>query len=305
MTIFNIGDTIYGIACRQEYGDVVIRRSDDGGYTWTTPEDENTGLLLKCGPKKENPNYQVTPGTTIINGRVYLPLDDLRTYPGGPGWGAHMFHTCVLSAPIDADLLKSSSWTLSSKVAFDGKKYKDPAIADENSGWLEGNIVQAPDGSLANITRLQINQLNKVSYLTLSEDGKELKFDYDTGIVDFPGGRSKFKIAKDPVSGLYLTFCNKIVGNYETIRNYLILAVSKDLRHWEHVADVMKDDSTDDPEESKLKTGFQYVDWKFDGDDIVYLVRVSYKGANNYHDSNRIWFCRMKNYAQYLKGMTE
>jgi hypothetical protein len=65
----------------------------------------------------------------------------------------------------------------------------------------------------------------------------------------------------------------------------------------------MKDDSHSDPEESKLKTGFQYVDWKFDGDDIIYLVRVSYDGANNYHDSNRIWFCRMENYAQYMKGM--
>ncbi|MBR2509765.1 MAG: exo-alpha-sialidase [Lentisphaeria bacterium] len=303
MTMFTVGNSVYGIANTQEYGDVVIRRSDDGGFTWTTPEDENNGVLLRSGPKRVTPNYQITPGTTIIDNRIYLPLDDLQTYPGGPGWGPQFFHTCVLSAPVDADLLNPANWTLSNKVAFDGTKYNDPEFADAQSGWLEGNIVKAPDGTLANIIRMHLNTRDKAGYLTLSKDGTKLDFDYENGIIDFQSARSKFKIAQDPVSGLYITFCNKVVGDYKTIRNYLVMAASRDLRHWQHLTDVMKDDSHSDPEESKLKTGFQYVDWKFDGDDIIYLVRVSYDGANNYHDSNRIWFCRMENYAQYMKGM--
>ena len=88
MTMFTIGNSVYGIANSQEYGDVVIRRSDDGGFTWTTPEDENNGVLLRSGPKRVTPNYQITPGTTIIDNRIYLPLDDLQTYPGG-GWNGH------------------------------------------------------------------------------------------------------------------------------------------------------------------------------------------------------------------------
>ena len=300
--LFTVGNSVYGISCSQEYGDVVIRRSDDGGFTWTFPSDEDHGILLRSGPKRENPNYQVTPVPSILNGRIYLPLDDMHRTPGGPCWAARFFQTCVLSAPVDADLLKSSSWTLSNKVPFEYKKVPVPGLADENSGWLEGSIVPAPDGSLANIIRMHLNKPCKAGYLTLSDDGRRLEIDYRTAIIDFLGSSSNFKIRQDPATGLYLTLSNEVIGDYETIRNHLILSVSSDLRHWRKVMPVMTDDTGLEPEQSKLFTGFQYVDWLFDGPDIIYLVRAAYRGAHNYHDSNRILFRRMTNYQQFLKG---
>ena len=110
-----------------------------------------------------------------------------------------------------------------------------------------------------------------------------------------------------------MTFINKIyissldillikLKRYHKIRNHLILSVSSDLRHWRKVMPVMTDDTGLEPEQSKLFTGFQYVDWLFDGPDIIYLVRAAYRGAHNYHDSNRILFRRMTDYQQFLKG---
>ena len=39
--------SVYLIGVSQQYGTIVIRRSDDGGYTWTHTKDEKTGLLFK------------------------------------------------------------------------------------------------------------------------------------------------------------------------------------------------------------------------------------------------------------------
>ncbi len=41
---------LYLLGCTAEYGDIAIRRSEDGGRTWTTPSDERTGLLFPGGP---------------------------------------------------------------------------------------------------------------------------------------------------------------------------------------------------------------------------------------------------------------
>ena len=51
----------YLLGCTAEYGDIAIRRSDDGGRRWTTPSDERTGLLFPGGPGRENPNYHCAP----------------------------------------------------------------------------------------------------------------------------------------------------------------------------------------------------------------------------------------------------
>ena len=44
-------------------------------------------------------------------------------------------------------------------------------------------------------------------------------------------------------------------------------------------------------------TGFHYVDWVFDGDDIVFAVRAGYRGSNTYHNANRLAVKRLSNYA--------
>ena len=49
-------------------------------------------------------------------------------------------------------------------------------------------------------------------------------------------------------------------------------------------------------EDSMRRTGFQYVDWHFDREDIIYLVRTAYIGAHNFHDANRVTFSRVERF---------
>ena len=63
---------------------------------------------------------------------------------------------------------------------------------------------------------------------------------------------------------------------------------------------LLEDDSGLSPEQSIARIGFQYVDWQFDGDDIIYVVRAAYRGAHNFHDANHIVFARIENFRQLL-----
>ena len=52
---------------------------------------------------------------------------------------------------------------------------------------------------------------------------------------------------------------------------------------WRVVTTLMQDDSGLLPEDSVRLTGYQYVDWQFDGDDLIYVVRTASRGARNFH----------------------
>ena len=55
-----------------------------------------------------------------------------------------------------------------------------------------------------------------------------------------------------------------------------------------------------EPEDSVRLTGYQYVGWQFDGDDLIYVVRTANRGARNFHDSNRILFGRERDFRSLL-----
>ncbi|HUT19681.1 MAG TPA: hypothetical protein VM366_11005 [Anaerolineae bacterium] len=75
---------------------------------------------------------------------------------------------------------------------------------------------------------------------------------------------------------------------------------SVDLRSWAHCLTLLADDSGFPSELSAQRTGFQYVDWQFDGEDIIYLVRTAYGGAHNYHDANRITYHRLSGFRRWV-----
>lgn len=86
-------------------------------------------------------------------------------------------------------------------------------------------------------------------------------------------------------------------------RNVLTLNTSPDLRTWRVAAVVMADDTGLQPWASMLYTGFQYVDWQFDGangDDLIATVRSGYRGANCAHNANRMLFTRVTNWRHLL-----
>ena len=78
----------------QQYGSIVIRRSDDGGFTWTHPTDEENGLLVRGGYYHDGPNYHCAPVAVLIHeGRIYKAFEDCTPCVWGTG-----FQACVVSA---------------------------------------------------------------------------------------------------------------------------------------------------------------------------------------------------------------
>ena len=82
-------------------------------------------------------------------------------------------------------------------------------------------------------------------------------------------------------------------------RNHLVLATSVGgLANWSVCATLLVDDTGFlSAADSARFTGFHYVDWIFDGADIVYAIRTGYRGANSYHNANRLTTKRLSDYA--------
>jgi hypothetical protein len=293
--------SVYILGTSQQYGSIVIRRSDDGGFTWTHPADEQQGILFRGGPYREAPNYLCTPVPVLRhNGRLYKGCED-HVRRAGLGW-AGAFQSCVISAPEDADLLDAASWTMSNKLPFNPDWLPAAWGTLADPGWLEGNAVAGPDGALWNILRFNSRPLvDTAAMVQIHDEGRRITFDPASGFIDFPGGMSKFTIRHDARSGLYLALVNNNTDTaWPNQRNVLSLAASANLRDWRVVQPLMTDDSGLAHADSIRLTGFQYAEWQFDGDDIIYMVRAAYRGAVRYHDANRMLFRVLKNYADLL-----
>ena len=77
-SLFKHRGAIYLIGTSAQYGSIVIRRSDDGGNTWTHPRDEHTGLIARGGPYHDPPNYHCAPMPVLLRGgRLYRAFEDL------------------------------------------------------------------------------------------------------------------------------------------------------------------------------------------------------------------------------------
>ena len=297
-SLFVRGDSAFLLGTSQQYGAIVIRRSDDGGFTWTHPADARSGQLFRAGYYHDPPNYHCAPVPVVEHqGRIYRAFEDNDPcrWPTG-------FQSCVISAPADADLLAADNWRMSNKLPFNPKWVPSEWGQCHAPGWLEGNVVATPDGQLVNILRLNSTPVvDKAAIVEIHDDGQSLHFDPATGFIEFPGGMTKFTIRREPHTGCYLTLVNNNTDPaYPGQRNVLSLYQSEDLRHWQHVRTLLEDDTGLCHEDSVKLTGLQYVDWQFDGPDIIFLVRAAYRGAVRFHDANRITFHVLPNYVALL-----
>ena len=269
-SLFLNGGQVYLMGVSHEFGDIVIRRSADGGRTWTTPADTQTGLLAVGG------RYHCAPGPVAVhNGRLWRAMEQLA--PGVPG---RHFLAFVLSAPLDADLLQAKNWTASRPLDF------HPDWPGDN--WLEGNAVATPQGMLVDILRVGLEYGDRAAMVHLSEDGGAAAFDPAADLIDFPGGGTKFTIRYDPISRRYWSLVNP-QKSPSAERNILALTSSADLRHWASEAVVLQDPDRD-------YVAFQYVDWQFEGGDIVAVSRTAFGGAHSYHDANYLTFHRVHDF---------
>lgn len=259
-------------------GNFVIRSSSDQGSTWSAPT-----ILIPGGCHGSS-----TP-VLIANNRIYKAYEHHFEDTNGKWMSGN--RSFIISAPVNADLMNASNWTVSNEIA-------KPAWLD-GTGWLESNAVIGRDGKIKGITRLASMEGIYAGYYSLLNDGQ-----IEEGSarkIQFWGGASKFNIRYDAVTDKYWSLANYAPSQFKEgnrsaggIRNVLALTSSDDLESWTVNAIVLAHTDTE-------KVGFQYVDWIFDGNDILFTSRTAYDdgmgGADNYHNANFMTFHRITNYA--------
>lgn len=279
-TLFVHRDALYILGTTGNYGSIAIRRSTDGGRTWTMP-----GLLRDDG------QYHCAPMPVIVHsGRLWRAFE--KVIPSLP-WGMN-FCAGMLSVPVEADLLNPASWTASSFLHGDTNW-----LAGTFGGWLEGNAVVTRDGRVLDVLRVDTKGCpEKSALVSISADGKTARFDPQTGFINFPGGAKKFTIRHDAKTDLYWSVATIVPEPHlhknkpACIRNTLALTSSSDLKNWTVRRVLFCHPDT-------ARHGFQYVDWLFDGDDIIAVCRTAWDGAHNFHDANYLTFHRIANFRVY------
>ena len=289
--LFVHADVLYIMGTWKHHGNLIIRRSVDGGKTWSEPTSAANGLLLEG-------EYHTAPMPMVIHkGRIWRAIENAKSE--SKKWGIR-YSAMVISAPVDADLLNSASWTTTNFLTH------NPAYLDGKfGGWIEGNAVVTPEGKLVDMLRVATSEKGRelAAIVDISDDGKVASFDPETGFIGFVGGARKFSIRYDSISARYWTISNMITPEFAdrdagSVRNTVVLKSSSDLRTWTvhkillHHPDV-------------LKHGFQYVDWQFDGKDLIFLCRTAWDdqfgGADNFHNANFLTFHRIKNFRKLQK----
>lgn len=286
--IFFYKGALYLLGTSAEYGDIVIRYSTDKGCSWSQPEDKNTGLLFK--------GYYHCAPTPIVEhqNRLWRAFEDNPSLIWGSG-----FLSLVISTPKDADLLNASSWQKTNELPYDPERDPKDFGCDDKMGWFEGNIVAAPDGELYNILRVNSMPVSNRAAMAKVWDAAILSFDPKSGFIQFPGGMSKFTIRFDEKSRRYWSLTNEVFNrkNPEQ-RNILALISSYDLINWKRHCVVLYAWEDENLIGLQCKIGFQYVDWLFDDEDIVFVSRTAYKDAHSFHDANYITFHRLRNFRK-------
>lgn len=277
-TLFVHDDDLYliggGTAGGNEF--VSIRKSTNGGNSWTQPLNDTTGRLVTGGFFNAGATQVVT-----HNGRIWRAMEQVE--PSIPSGSSTNYRSFVVSAPVDSDLLNAASWTVSNSL-----------LADDfapGTGWIEGGIVVTPEGDIN--TMLRTAWLGQTAaFIDISADGTTASFNPATGYTDFlGGGTTKFTVRYDEVSGRYWSLTNNqdVPGS---IRNVMSLVSSSNLTDWELESNILQH-----PDAQNV--GFQYADWQFDGSDMVFVSRTAYDGAANFHDANYTTFHRIENFRSF------
>ncbi len=295
--LFLVGETLYAIGWKAGEGfidptkdtrcSVTIARSLDGGHTWTVPTDSKTGVLI--GGTDELSVFCDPAPVLIHNGRVWKEVEQMGpfNYDSKPRYYMTQYRPICASAPVDCDLLDASNWTFSNALTW--------AVRDDCHGWAEGNVLFTPDDEM--LIQMRVDDAvkdGKGAQIHLSADGKVATFDPDNDIVEMPGGAKKFVIKYDEQTKKYWSIVNWVhpddvdAPDKERTRNTSALVCSDDLKNWE-VRNIIY-------RHASLLIGFQYVDWRIEGDDLVCVCRLAWKGAHNCHDANYFTFFRLKNF---------
>ncbi len=284
-SFFRVGQALYIMGTKGGFNQLIIRRSVDGGRHWTVPADSLTGLL-----KAEESYHSASVSTVIHNGRVWRAFEDNIPL------GKRFFRAFVMSAPLDSDLLRADSWQYSEALPYRSDWLGDSV---QFKGWFEGNVVVTPDGEIANMLRVETWKYDEMAALIRYDKEMNPVFRPEKDLIPFPGGEKKFTVRFDPVSHKYWSLSNMIFKEDHgkehggLLRNRVVLTYSDDLIRW-----VVKDTVLSDPDPHFH--GYQYVDWRVDGEDIILVSRtaaaVKQGLPTRQHDANFFTFHRIRNF---------
>jgi hypothetical protein len=271
---------LYMLSCSTEYGDLLIGKSTDGGKSFSAPVTLLRGANGKNGSNGVHKNPQ---NIVYYNGRIYETLE----------WGTwankeYCHAAMVMSCDENADLLNPENWHFTEPRKF---SQFAPEIAElpDCTMTIEGTLTVAPDGKLYNVMRF--GKYGKILAYAVDTEDPDAPLTY-SHCIDFPGNYSKFMIKYDEISKKYYSIASRVYDREKSsARNLLSLMVSDDLEHWEIALDLY-----DFRDRDHKKVGLQYVDFFFEGEDILWLCRTAINGANNFHDANYSTFHRIKDF---------
>lgn len=281
-TLFEHGGRLYLFGKTIASGEVVIRRSDDEGATWTDPVDDRSGLL--------GPGSGTTPNAPVVH--------------GGRLWIANS--TRVWSAPVGADLLLAASWTRS------GAPQSDPSyLGGRFTLWSEGQVVASPATGVLVLPK--IKDLPNTALLRYPAPAGAPRFDPAQDFVDLPGAEKKFGAVYDPVSRRFWALTNAIMRRDQgkasvpwslwrfwkkpvspaLVRNAAAIYSSADLRAWEFERVFLYSPDVE-------HVGFQYLNCLIEGNDLLVVSRTAFQvgrwNTPRSHDSNLMTFHRVTDF---------
>lgn len=278
---------LYMLSCSTEYGDLLIGKSSDGGKTFSAPVTLFRGSNGKNGNSGVHKNPQ---NIMRYNGRIYETLE-WGTWQNGEYGHAAM----VMSCDENADLLDPESWSFSKPRPFDPSFAPETEGLPSNNMTIEGTLTVDTNGGLVNVMRYGNSDRKAIVYSVNTEDF-DAPLEYSR-LIDFPAHMSKFMIKRDSVTEKYFSVATRVYNDKNlNARNLLSLMASDNLDSWYVVCDLF-----DRMDMSDNDVGFQYVDFEFDGEDIIFLCRTALNGANNFHDSNYSTFHRIEDFRKLIE----
>jgi len=274
--LFTHKNILYMLGNNGEYGDLLLYRSLNMGLSFEKPI-----VIIKGGDRLKGGPHKAPMPIIKYKNKLWTAIDYGSWNIGGHKSG-------VISIAVDDDLYVKENWEISEFLEYDTNWDKD--IDSNYGGLLEGNIVEKKDGGIVNFLRYstgyEYENYGKAIYLNINTKEKKTKLEFGK-VVKFNGNTSKFTIKYDEKTKKYWTIINRADKQDINKRNLVILMSSKDLDIWEDEKVLL--DYTKWYEDY-TKVAFQYIDFIFYNNKILYVSRTAINGALNYHDSNCITF---------------
>ncbi len=285
-TAFGIGGSdMYCFTMSAPYGSVSIRKSTNDGATWGSA----TQLLA-------DDYYCCPPVPLVTGGRIYMPVFQVTDTTG---WFVKNSTLSVLHCSTSADPLVAGNWTQTNTVTVTGQAGL--------YGLSEPCMFLDASGNAKIVCRFASNQwvLDRAVVVDATL-GPSASLSYDNALTTIPGGAHWLRVAYDATSGKYLSLINRNTAgsasqNPWAQRTIVSLVASDTLKGtWSVVADIIRSPDFGNPHRY-AEEGYQYVDWMFDGNDIIGSIRVGEFGiALNYHQASAVYFFRIKDYYRNL-----